>query len=40
MDVKVEQPLKDNSLTLRDIVEQSSISEITLSLTFSKPRDT
>ena len=40
MDVKVEQLLKDNSLTLRDISEQSSISETMLSSTFSKPIDT
>lgn len=40
MDIKVEQLLKDNSLTLRDIAKQSSISETTLSSTFSKPIDT
>lgn len=40
MNVTVKQLLKDNSLTLRDIAEQSSISETTLSLTFSKPIDT
>lgn len=36
----IKQLLKDNSLTLRDIAEQSSISETTLNLTFSKPIDT
>lgn len=40
MDAKVKQLLKDNSLTLRDISEQSSISETTLSSTFSRPIDT
>lgn len=40
MDVKVEQLLKDNSLTLRDISEQSLISETMLSSAFSKPIDT
>lgn len=40
MDAKVKQLLKDNSLTLRDISEQSSISETTLSSTFLRPIDT
>ena len=40
MNVTVKQLLKDNSLTLRDISEQSSISETTLSSTFSRPIDT
>lgn len=40
MDATVKQLLKDNSLTLRDISEQSSISETTLSSTFSRSIDT
>ena len=40
MNVTVKQLLKDNSLTLHDLSKQSSISETTLSSTFSRPVDT
>ena len=40
MDTTVKQLLKDNSLTLRDISEQSTFSETTLSSTFSRSVDT
>ena len=40
MDATVKQLLKDNYLTLREISKQSSISEATLSSTFSRPIDT
>ena len=40
MNVTVKQLLKNNSLTLHDLSKQSSISETTLSSTFSRPIDT
>lgn len=39
MNATVKQLLRDNHLTLRNISEQSSISETTLSSTFSRPVD-